>query len=233
MIRLACLILALLSGFWSFAQSTYEHGIPFYPIPIKDQRYIDVQYIELNQNNFLHRQIAKYIQEQADSSELFKAGFGFITVDNITIASSKPYFLKKEENGIHVEDLKFKLGTRSFLLTPSFETVSSYCTGCFPDFYSLIDDRLVFFYSDQSRWLHQGYFSEDSKKRLITIQRKHLQQALDPNFAFIDLFGKPFKISAEERQRLTEDEILLKASLTLQASKIVVQYLDGQIKYQY
>lgn len=225
--------LLILPHFYSLAQKSYEHGIPYYPIPVQGHSYIDVQYLEINKNNFLLKEIRAYIKEQTDSCNLFKSGFGFIRVDNINVSSNLPSFVTNGDNNEHIEQVRFRMGINSYLLTQSFVTLSGYCTGCFPDLYSIVDGRLVLFYSNQANWLHQGYFSEDSKARLIALQKDYLKQALDPSFVYTDLFGKTFQLTIQERSRLTEQEILIKASLTLQKNKTVIQYLDGRVEYKY
>lgn len=216
----------------TLAQKSYDHGNVLYPIPTVGQTYIDIQYIEINKNDFLLSEIRKYIMEEEKGDSLFKSGFGFVIVDNIKISPKEPYFIRQKKADENIIDYEFRLGVRSYLLTQKLSNTGSYCPGCFPNYYSIVENRLILLYVNESAWINRSFYSEASKIKLINLQKECLKGALRPGFKFIDIFGRQYQLDNNERTKLEEEDILLNASNTLQQSRKVIYYFDGRVKYE-
>ncbi|QHW01036.1 hypothetical protein [Spirosoma endbachense] len=184
-----------------------------------------IQYIDLQANPLLYSEVKKYIKEQQDSSQLFKNGFGYITIGGIKLVrNGKPIevsTLKEHEKDIEVE---FLIGLSSFYPTQSMGK---------PLYYSFVESRLVLIYDQSVKWIHQNSYSKASVSKLKDLVKQTLMPVFDPDFEFKGFNGETVILTPERREQMSQEQILEMAAATLSKLKIVVEYFDGSISYRY
>jgi hypothetical protein len=194
---------------------------------------LSIQYIDLTKNDLLFKEVSKFIHEQNDSSQLFRSGFGYISIGNYKFNQHAPVLvdsLDKYEKDII---LSFTMATVSFFLNENSSTKIIACSNCFPLYYSFIENRLILIYDQNMKWLHQNNYSIVSKKNISRLVRKTLLPALDSSFEFKGIDRQTYFISEERRATMNEQQILENASFTLNKSKSYIQYFDGTARYTF
>jgi hypothetical protein len=186
---------------------------------------LSIQYIDLRVNSLIFSEVKKYINEQRDSSQLFRDGFGYITVAEIRpLLSNVPIFARNEDQkDIEAE---FNVGLSSFYPSTDFNMG-------IPLYYSFVENRLVLIFDQNMKWLHHNKYSSVSKQKIKALVKQTLKQALNPEFQFKSTQSESFELTPERRELMKEDEILDMASFTLGRPKRVIEYSDGSIGYRY
>lgn len=184
-----------------------------------------IQYINLEINPLLLSEVKKYIKAQQDSSLLFKSGFGYIMIDNIkSVRNGRP--IEASSLGEHLKDieLEFDIGLSSLYPHQGLGV---------PLYYSFVQGRLVLIYDQKLVWIHRNRYSITSQRRVKELIKQTLLRELRVDFVFKGLAGDSFMLSAERRERMSQEHIFELGSFTLDKLKTVVQYVDGSISYRY
>jgi hypothetical protein len=189
---------------------------------------LSIQYIDLRINPLVFSEVKKYISEQRDSSQLFRDGFGYVTIADITsVRNGRP--IPAEALGEHLNDVEaeFTIGLISFYPSTAFNMG-------IPLYYSFVENRLVLIFDQNMKWLHHNKYSSASKQKIKSLVKQTLTQALNPEFQFKGMMsGETFELTPERRELMNEDDILDRASFTLGKLKRVIEYFDGAIGYRY
>jgi hypothetical protein len=204
------------------AQSALADNLPTYGDSLS------IQYIDLRVNPLVFSEVKKYINEQQDSSQLFREGFGYVVIGDIkSWYDGSP--IPVDSLLKHQKDIKagFNIGLSSFYPNLTFDMG-------IPLYYSFMENRLVLIFDGDIQWLHKDRYAAISIQKAKSLVKQTLKQALDnPEFQFKNVRLETFELTPERRELLKEDEILDMASFTLGKLKRVIEYVDGTVSYHY
>ncbi|HEV7348778.1 hypothetical protein [Telluribacter sp.] len=186
---------------------------------------LEISFIDLRANSFLYREVRRFIQEQSDSSALFRDGFGFVTIDRLKLSPPGPIPIQETEKHAKEVVASVTLTTWSYPLSDESSLTR------FPSYYSIVDGRLVLVYNELLEWISPPLYTYASRIRVEKLVTNTLQMALDPDFVFQSLQGKSYKLSKEQRETMSEYDILKNATFTGGGYKRVIKYFDGSVAY--
>lgn len=191
---------------------------------------IDIQHISLAKSD-LFPFVQKYIRQQADSNNLFKHGYGYISLRGIKTESFSRAPLNSTSNQ---EDINNWMNDKIASFTIQLEShpflvrgIEGDCWRCddYPLFYTLVDGRLVLLYDEVVDAVfatnRTTRYTEKSKKQLAEIVVPFLKHALETDFLFLHPLDprKEFRLSENEKKKMTEHEIFKRAAFTLSTSQ--------------
>ncbi|WP_247237292.1 hypothetical protein [Telluribacter sp. SYSU D00476] len=220
--------LFLVSLFALLCISTWAHDEdPYHPGSIKNRiDSLEISFIDLRTNPFLYRVVKKFIQERADSSALFRGGYGFVTIDRIRLSPPGPIPIQQLDTYARDVTATFTLTTSSYPLSDRSSLTR------YPSHYSLVDGRVVLVYNELLEWTTRPLYTHASRTRVEKLVLDCLQMALLPDFVIYDPFkGESYKLSEEQRGKMSQREILEMASFTVSSNKTVIQNFDGSVVY--
>lgn len=187
---------------------------------------LEISFIDLRTNPFLYREVRQFIQERADSSALFRKGYGFVTIDRIKLSPPGPIPIQQLNTHAREVVASFTLITSSYPLSDRSSLTR------FPSHYSLVDGRVVLVYNELLEWITRPLYTQASRERIEKLVLSTLLMALQPDFLIYDPFqGRSYQLSEQQRQTMPEHEVLDRASFTLSGSKTVTQHRDGSVVY--
>lgn len=197
----------------------------------------DIRYIEIK-NKQLHTFIKKYIKEKRDSINIFKKGYGYIKIDNINF-KNKLGFIEYDNNfslNTWANDtiVSFSISISSIALFNEEDTSNS-ISNDYPPYYSFIDNQIVLLY-DKHFDFYMGfnkYFSKKSKQKLQELIFPFLKLSLEENFIFRGLNFETFTLSIDQRKKMTNEDILKKASFSLYIEDKVSILRNGKILQEF
>ncbi|AUD04149.1 hypothetical protein [Spirosoma pollinicola] len=191
----------------------------------KPEDSLTIQYVDLRINPLLFSEVKKYIKEQQDSSQLFKDGFGYLTIAGIKLVrNGSPIEVGSFKEHLKDVELEFTIGLSSFYPAQNIGK---------PLYYSFVESRLILIYDQNVRWIHQNSYSTASISKLKELVKQTLMPVFDPDFTFKTLHGDSMVLTPERREQMSQEQILEMAASTLSKLKTVIEYVDGSISYRY
>lgn len=189
---------------------------------------VDIAYLNLGANRLLYTELRKFIRDKTDSSALFKSGFGFIKVGSLDLAPRVPVLAQELDKYAKRITVTFSMEMTAHPL------LDKYSLTRYPTYYSIVDGRLVLLYDKVVEWYARPVYTSKSRRKIAGLVNDAMKKALDPDFVFYNPLQKiASTLTKEERQKMSAEAILEKASLTLNESRRVIQYFDGSIAYTY
>lgn len=185
---------------------------------------LTIQYFDLRVNPLLFSEAKKYIKEQQDSSLLFRSGYGYIVISDIkSIRNGRPIVASSLNDHVKDIEVEFSIGLSSFYPHQNLGT---------PLYYSFVEGKLVLIYDRNSEWIHRNRYSVASQRKVKELIKQTLLEELKGDFVFKGLAGDTFVLSAEQRGKMSQEQVFELGSFTLDKLKTVVQYFDGSISYR-
>lgn len=225
---------ALISNCFGSLNEKYSSGIPKLLRSINDSTdSLNIQYVDVKVNLTLYSELEKFIKEQTDSSQLFRSGFGYISVGGYKINQFSPLPINESNN--HKDDivLSFNMSLNSYYITDDIPKSSAICHDCFPLYYSYVNGRLILIYDINAKWIHKNAYTSKSKKLISKLVRSTLTQALNSEFVFKDIYGKPLMLSEDKHENMSERDILEYAAFVFNKGKTYNEFYNGAVKYKY
>lgn len=200
---------------------------------------IDIQCITLK-NKGIEEAIKVFIKRIENQNQLFKNGFGFLSISNIQIGSKmRPIRIEEWSRIKNDTILKFDININSYILLEKFEP-DGFMSDNYPPFYTFIDGRLILLYDDifdtyitgNHAFVNMDVFTENSMKKLREAMFPYFKLALNEDFEFKDILGQKSKLDREQRLKMSQTEIFKKASFVFDIPSQKVHILrDGRILY--
>jgi hypothetical protein len=220
------LMILFFSPLINFAQRAKKHD--------KNTK-VEIQYVDIKNTN-LKNILVDFINKQKTNNDLFKHGFGYITINELDFKKYKTLSLNHKSSESRSDTLiSFNVSLNSYFINGN-EKPNCFNCDYFPPFYSQINGCLILIYDKSFDWLISGtsrgnIFTLKSKKRLTKIIRKTLLASLDENFNFYDPFSNSYyNLNKLQRSNLSESEIMAKASFTLDNGILVYILRNGSVK---
>jgi hypothetical protein len=196
----------------------------------------EIQYVNI-ENNTLVSAVQQLIEQQKLKNNLFKNGYGYVTIDNIEFRGYNT--LKGDFKDLITDNdtlITFTTSLSSYLINGSRD-VDCFNCNYYPPFYTYIDNTLVLIYDKTFNWLFtndESVFSNESKKQLTDIIRKLLKESLNVDFIFYDPFSsKEYSLNKKERETLTNDKVMSMGAFTLRSGQSVSILRNGNVKIRY